>query len=118
MRKIEDTIIFIKKLNKLFPGKTRISMGVQSLDDNLLRLANRNYDFETIQEVLKTFPDVGLNLDFISFGLEEFWDKEYFDKFEAFVNKFKEKVDSYSVYTLELYPGSIFADARKLAQKV
>ena len=115
---VEDTIEFVKELSQLFTNKTRISMGIQSLDDNLLKLVNRNYDFEIVQQVLENFPNIRLNLDFISFGLEEFLDKKYFDKFEKFVNKFKEKVDSYSIYTLELYPGSIFANSRLLAQKV
>ena len=115
---VKDTIEFVEELNQLFSDKTRISMGVQSLDNNLLKLANRNYDFAMVQQVLEKFPDVRLNLDFISFGLEDFWDKKYFDKFENFVSKFKEKVDSYSVYTLELYPGSIFANSKLLAEKV
>ena len=47
----------------------------------------------------------GFNLDFISFGLEN---DLYFQKFDNFVKENKDIVDSYSIYTLELFPWSIW----------
>jgi hypothetical protein len=51
------------------------------------------------------FKNLSLNLDFISFGIEK-----NFSKFEKFVNKYQSIIDSYSIYALELFPGSVWLD--------
>ena len=114
---IKDTISFVKKLKDIFP-KLRISIWIQSINNKLLKLTGRNYSFETINNLLENFPNVITNLDFISFWLESFFDKSYFEKFENFVKKYSPKVHSYSVYMLELFPGSIFENSDKLNKLV
>ena len=115
---IKKTLDFVKNLYEKFWNATRISIGIQSLNNQLLQLANRDYDLKIIYELLENFPPVKVNLDFISFWLEDFFDKSYFEKFYHFVLKYKDLVDSYSIYTLELHPGSIFANSSELAAKV
>ena len=114
---IKDTISFVKKLKDIFP-KLRISIWIQSINNKLLKLTGRNYSFETINNLLENFPNVITNLDFISFWLESFFDKSYFEKFKNFVKKYSPKVHSYSVYMLELFPGSIFENSDKLNKLV
>ena len=92
--------------------KVRFSIWIQSIDNEILKLANRNYTFLQIEKLLQDlkvlknkYKNLSFNLDFISFGLEN---SNYFKKFDNFVNKYENLIDSYSVYTLELYPWSIW----------
>ena len=111
---ILNTVNFIKEFKKNFNFPLRFSIWIQSLNNNILKKSNRNYTFEEIEKLLFLLKDVDviLNLDFISFWIEKYFDKDYFQKFDSFVKKYKKLIDSYSVYTLELFEGSIWFDGK------
>ena len=112
------TLEFMDYLNNFvqdnFSIPARFSIWIQSLNDEILKLSNRNYTFYQIEELLDNLQNKQkslnpfINLDFISFGLETYKDKKYFDKFKKFVWKYESIVDSYSVYTLELFDWSVW----------
>ena len=115
----KSIIPFIKNLSsfisKKINNKTKIrfSIGIQSLNDYILKSSNRNYSFYEIIKVIDNLPKeqfISYNLDFISFWLETNKD---FDIFKNFVKNYEKLIDSYSVYTLELFPGSIWLDKFK-----
>jgi len=74
------------------------------LEQDNLWLYNKNQSPKS--PLVLTSPII--NLDFISFGIENDLDKNYFQKFHNFVEKYFDVVDSYSIYTLELFDGSIW----------
>lgn len=115
-RKISDTVNFIDNLSFYLKNNNikniRFSIWIQSLNNKILEKTNRNYNFDEINNLLFLLKnsDITLNLDFISFGVETYFDKNYFHIFSDFVSKYKDFVDSYSIYTLELFTWSIWFD--------
>ena len=118
--KPNDTLKFIDEISKLFYWKSRISIWIQSLNNELLAFSWRNYEIDTINYLLNNLKanNIVINLDFISFWLEKFFDNNYFGVFDNFVKKYYDKIDSYSIYTLELYPWSIFWNNEKLKKLI
>lgn len=117
-RKISDTINFIDNLSFYLKNHNikniRFSIWIQSLNNKILEKTNRNYNFDEINNLFSLLKnsDITLNLDFISFGVETYFDKNYFHIFSNFVSKYKDFVDSYSIYTLELFTWSIWFDSK------
>ena len=120
----EDVLNFIEQITNFFleninnETKIRFSIWIQSLNNKILQLSNRNYDFEYIKTFLQAiwklknkYNQLSFNLDFISFWLEE---KKDFEQFENFVKINEKLIDSYSIYTLELFNGSIWKDKFKV----
>lgn len=123
-----------KRYKKLF--KLRFSIGIQTFDDKILALSWRDYYFNNLiwffrelQQIKQ--PNMDYNFDFIVFGWwnqmkeknteessikvwwmyqveknEKFvlWDKVRREFFEKLVKS--HVADGYSIYTLELFPGS------------
>jgi len=71
------------------------------LENKVLQKSGRNYDYKFIEQFLNSInkKNYKLNLDFIAFGIEK--NLQIFDKF---LEKYEDKIDSLSIYTLELFP--------------
>jgi len=108
---LEQTLEFIKTLPR-YIQKCRFSIWIQSLDNNILEKSWRDYNFELVEILLNHLSshEIYLNLDFISFWLET---DRYFEKFNEFVSRYQKLVDSYSIYTLELFSGSVWLNEYK-----
>jgi len=124
---LKDILEFIEQITTFFSKninnktKIRFSIWIQSLNNKILKLSNRNYDFEYIETFIKAITNIknkytqlSFNLDFISFWLEQTKD---FEQFEIFVKENSKTIDSYSIYTLELFEGSIWKDKFKVDDK-
>ena len=110
----EEVLNFVKILNKKYDrvSRLRYSFGIQSFDDEVLKMTWRAYTFWTIVEFLRALVKLKkennvFNFDFIAFGkfqvskngfkqLRHEFKREFFQKFLA-----SWYVDSLSVYTLE-----------------
>jgi len=70
------------------------------LEDEVLQKSGRSYDYKFIEKFLDSIDNKNykLNLDFIAFGIEK-----NLQVFDDFLEKYKEKIDSLSNYTLELF---------------
>ena len=103
---LDQTLEFINSLkNEFWHWITRFSVWIQSLEDEVLQKSGRKYDYKFIENFLDSIDekDYKINLDFIAFGIEKnLW------LFDEFLKKYKEKIDSLSIYTLELFPWSIW----------
>jgi len=115
----EEILDLIKAIQKKYKSLPRIrrSIGIQTFDVEILKAAWREYSFPGIADFLRKLQNIKdgntvINLDFIAFGkLREtksgnlmLWDKSRLDFFEKLIqSKF---VDSFSLYTMELFPGS------------
>ena len=102
---LDQTLEFINTLPNIVDN-FRFSIWIQSLENEILEKSWRNYNFELIEnlmENIKNNKNFRLNLDFISFGIEQ-----DFSGFDKFLNKYENKIDSLSIYTLELFPWSIW----------
>ena len=102
---LKQTLEFINTLPNIVDN-FRFSIWIQSLENKILAKSWRNYNFEFIEnlmENIKNNKNFRLNLDFISFGIEQ-----NFSSFDKFLNKYENKIDSLSIYTLELFPWSIW----------
>ncbi len=102
---LKQTLEFINTLPNIVDN-FRFSIWIQSLENKILAKSWRNYNFEFIEnlmENIKNNKNFRLNLDFISFGIEQ-----DFSSFDKFLNKYENKIDSLSIYTLELFPWSIW----------
>lgn len=103
---------FITTVNKKYPNffRIRFSLGIQSLDDETLKLTGRWYTFNQIALFLRQLVNIKqptnvFNFDFISFWVKEkFWDLHRLNFFNDFI--WSGYVDSLSLYTLELFPWS------------
>lgn len=112
---LKQTLNFINELKDIFwLRKTRFSIWIQSLEDEVLEKANRNYDYKLIEKFLDSIKDKDfkLNLDFISFGIEK-----NIEKFDDFLSKYEYKIDSLSIYTLELFPWSVWKTNYKVNEE-
>lgn len=100
---LNQSLDFINSLSKLY-SNFRFSVWIQSLENNILKSSWRNYDYDFICKFMDSIwtKDFSLNLDFISF-----WTEKNFSLFSGFIWKYTDKIDSVSVYTLELFDWSV-----------
>lgn len=117
---LKENIQNFLKLSQLFgKQKIRLSIWVQSFDDDLLKLSDRDYTFKSffdwINEIIKLkqewqFQNVIFNLDYIAFGSQKENlnvlrnDKIRDDKFKNLVDN--KVINSFSLYSLELFEWS------------
>lgn len=113
----EQTLIAIKEIIEQYPTmkRVRFSFGIQSLDNEMLDSAGRQAHVDEIQEftkqllqirddAIKALPsrEIIYNFDFIAFGKNT---KTAQNKWLQNLIKSKQ-IDSFSLYTLELFPWS------------
>ena len=109
-----EVLDFVKTLNKTYPkiSRLRYSFGIQSFDDDVLKITWRAYTFWTIVEFLRALvkhkqDNNVFNFYFIAFGkfqvskneFKQLWHEFKRDFFQKFLDSWY--VDSLSVYTLE-----------------
>ena len=99
-------------------GVTRISMGVQSFDDGILRWMNRRHDSDAARKAYHILEDAGvpdISIDLI-FGLTQLSDKRWKDSLESALDiSSKGNLPHHiSSYQLSVEPGSALA---KLVEK-
>lgn len=119
---ILDTINTINRTYKDLP-RIRFSLGIQSFDDDVLKLSSRQYSFEGIQGFLRQLREIKdsrniFNLDFIAFGKGErkkegfvFWNTYRREWFETLAQS--GFADSFSLYTLELFGGAAREETKR-----
>ncbi len=113
----EDVLDFIACVNKKYKNffRIRYSFGIQSLDDQILDKTNRGYVYNTLIWFIRDLVNYKkannvFNFDFICFGKFADYQKllllpDYKLNFlKDFINSWF--ADSFSVYTIELFPGS------------
>jgi len=105
----DDIIFYIENLQSMIKTRLRFSFGIQSLDNKVLKHAWRNYNRDYIYEFLDKIKKIKqnnniYNLDFISFGIEDI------SIMNDFMSRYNSCIDSLSIYTLELFPGSVWHD--------
>lgn len=107
----DENIELIKYLGdryKNFP-RIRFSFGIQSFDDEVLKLAGRNYVFNNIKWFVRNLqpikkPNMVYNFDMIAFGTLDSWNDSRRKFWEDRV--WSQMADSFSIYTLELFEWS------------
>ena len=90
-------------------GVNRISMGVQSMDDGILRWMRRRHDAARAVEAVRILREAGvenLSLDLI-FGLSQLSDDVWTDTLEQVLQLHPEHI---SAYQLSIEPGSALAE--------
>ncbi len=123
----EEVLNFVQILNKKYEkvSRVRYSFGIQSFDDDVLKMTWRGYNFWSIVEFLRSLIKLKqdnnvFNFDFIAFGkfqiskngFKQLWHefkRDFFQKFLA-----SGYVDSISLYTLE---GISHFDSAKAGEK-
>jgi oxygen-independent coproporphyrinogen-3 oxidase len=115
----EETLAFIEEISKRYSQAPRIrfSFGLQTFDDEILEMSGRKYNYNQLKWYLRSLQKIKsahvcYNFDFISFGTlsEEAkqggrgWNESKLEFFEDFVRS--QMADSFSIYMLELFPGS------------
>jgi len=109
-----EVLDFVKTLNTTYPkiSRLRYSFGIQSFDDEVLKMTWRAYSFGTIVEFLRALVKLKqdnnvFNFDFIAFGKFQVSKNGFKQLWHEFKREFFQKfldsgyVDSLSVYTLE-----------------
>ncbi|HMT01208.1 MAG TPA: radical SAM protein [Candidatus Absconditabacterales bacterium] len=110
----DETFFITEQLYETFHKKIpsiRISYGIQSFDDEILKESGRTYNFtgllgffQQLQHLKK--PGLKYNFDFIAFGKNGAKVRDY-QKISFFKDLVEKKLaDSFSLYTLELFEGS------------
>ena len=94
-------------------GVNRISMGVQSFDDGILRWMNRRHDSETAREAYRILEDAGvqnISIDLI-FGLSQLSDGQWNETLDKALGISSHGVlpQHISAYQLSVEPGSALA---------
>jgi len=110
----EEVMNFVQDLNKKYNriSRLRYSFGIQSFDDEVLKITWRSYNFNSIVEFLRTLSkhkkeNNVFNFDFIAFGkfqISKNGHKQLRHEFKRdFLQKFLASwyADSISLYTLE-----------------
>ncbi len=105
-----ETLALVKKISKKYEttcGRVRFSFGIQSLDDDILKLAGRQYVANNIRWFARELQKIKMshnvyNFDMICFGSK--LKKISQDWLEDWI--FSNMADSWSIYLLELFPGS------------
>lgn len=90
-------------------GVTRISMGVQSMDDGILRWMRRRHDRSRAVEAVRILREAGvenLGLDLI-FGLSQLSDAQWTETLDRVLQLHPEHI---SAYQLSIEPGSALAE--------
>ncbi|UFX83417.1 coproporphyrinogen-III oxidase family protein [Candidatus Absconditicoccus praedator] len=115
----QETLEFIDFVNNRYKDffRIRFSFGIQTFDDDILQQTGRGYVFNTLKLYLKDLvnhkkPNNVFNFDFIAFGKfnkdkngkKIIWNYDKMEFFKNFVDS--TFADSFSLYTLELFPGS------------
>ncbi len=111
MDEVLNFVDVIQKKYKDFP-RVRFSFGIQSLDDEVLKITGRAYNFTQIAEFLRELvkhkkEHTVFNFDFIAFGkfqVSKLWNKQLRHEFKRnFLEDFLNSgyADSISLYTLE-----------------
>jgi oxygen-independent coproporphyrinogen-3 oxidase len=116
----KQVFAIIKKLNKKYKNFSRIrfSFGIQSFDNKILSESGRDTSFPWLVEFFRNLQPLKksnniFNLDFIAFGKfneSKKWNLQLRNpnSLDFFVKLAESKfADSYSLYTLELFPGSL-----------
>lgn len=116
---MEQNFDFINSVNLRYKDffRIRYSFGLQSFDDEILSQSNRGYSFNNLVvflRELRNYKEITnvFNFDFIAFwkfNQDKSWnkilrDKNKLDFFQKFVNSLLP--DSFSLYTMELFPWS------------
>lgn len=106
---LAQSLEFIEVLSNLF-SNFRFSVWIQSVENAVLKKSWRNYNAALVEKFMDEVnaKNCSLNLDFISF-----WIEENFSLFDNFLQKYSWKINSLSVYTLELFSWSVRADKYK-----
>lgn len=98
----------IEKLSLLRKyGVNRLSIGVQTTDDNISKLINRNHTFVEVQEAIKNARSIGfenINVDLI-IGLPNVSKNMFIKDLENVVSL---GVDHISCYALTVHPNTVF----------
>lgn len=118
-----DVLNFIQTINEKFKEffRIRYSIWIQSFDDEVLKISWRDYFFNSLIWFMRDLPKYKksnnvFNFDFIAFGKYNFtkkWEKILWDskKIVFFQNLVQSHfLDSFSIYTLELFAGSFWFD--------
>ncbi len=117
----EETLDFVRECHKRYEQLPRIrySFGIQTFDDEVLKISWRQYSFNQIKWYLRELqtikqPTMCYNIDFIAFGtLDEksalnqgwlWWSKRKKEFFDSMI--VSHAFDSISLYMLELFPWS------------
>ncbi len=119
---IYDLIKTLHKTLKKVP-RIRLSVGIQTFDNDILKESGRQYNFNALTTFLRTLQkikqyNVSYNLDFIAFGKwrtlrngeRELWRAAERDFLEWLIAS--QMADSFSAYTLELFPWSTWYNER------
>lgn len=88
-------------------GVNRLSIGVQTTDDNISKLINRNHTFVEVQEAIKNARSIGfenINVDLI-IGLPNVSKNMFIKDLENVVSL---GVDHISCYALTVHPNTVF----------
>jgi oxygen-independent coproporphyrinogen-3 oxidase len=122
----EEMIALIQKVSTYYKKLPRIrrNIGVQSFDDVILHESHRQYTFNSLVGFLRDLqkikdPHMCYNLDFIAFGKLhkkkngdiQLWDDAKLRFFDAVAGS--GVFDGFSLYTLELFPGSTWYEQKK-----
>lgn len=98
----KDKLLLLKKY-----GVNRISMGVESTDDKILKAINRNHTFSQVSEAMKLLRAIGfnnINLDLI-LGLPNVSKKMVEKDIKNILNL---SPDHISTYSLTIHPHTVF----------
>lgn len=117
----DETLDFIDSFWKRYPffHRVRFSFGLQTFDDEILKISWRQYNYNQIKHYLRNIQSIKqanmcYNFDFISFGslsfedtVKQWWTGRNSKKIQFFQDfVFSQTADSFSLYMLELFPGS------------
>ena len=108
---VEKGVPYVQALLKL--GVNRISMGVQSFDDGILKFMNRRHDAETARKAYSILEEAGvrnISIDLI-FGLPQLSDEQWADSLNDALNISSSGIrpQHISAYQLSVEPGSMLA---------
>ncbi len=116
----DEVLNIVKNLSKKYKdfARVRFSFGIQSFDNKVLSQSGRDITYPWLVEFLRTLQKIKqdhniFNLDFIAFGQfneSKKWNLQLRNPNSMdFFSKLSESkfIDSYSVYTLELFPWSL-----------
>ena len=108
---VEKGEAYVEGLLKL--GVNRISMGVQSFDDGILKFMNRRHDADTARRAYAVFENAGvrnISIDLI-FGLPQLSDEQWADTLKKALEISPSGVlpQHISSYQLSVEPGSMLA---------
>jgi len=116
----DEVLNIVQKMTKKYRSfsRVRFSFGIQSLDNKVLSVASRDITFPWLVDFFRDLQAIKkgnniFNLDFIAFwqfNESKKWNFQLrnLNSVDFFVKLAESKfIDSYSIYTLELFPGSL-----------